>query len=62
VPACPEGILEVAPDDYGEAKAVVKPAFERSLGDSCLGYEAQCRGEQVNCHTACRPDAIEHSW
>ncbi len=62
VQACPEDILELARDDYGEAKAVVKPALEKSLGDVCLGYEARCRDEEVNCHTACRPDVIEHTW
>jgi NAD-dependent dihydropyrimidine dehydrogenase PreA subunit len=62
IQACPEGILEVAPDYYGGPKAVVKRELEKSLGDACLGYEAQCREEEVNCHTACQPDAIEHSW
>ena len=62
VRACPEEILEMAADDCGESKAVVKPEFGQSLGYACLGYHAHCREREVNCHAACRPDAIEHSW
>ncbi len=60
--ACPEGILELVPDDYQETKAAVKPEFGKSLSHSCLGYHARCSKEETNCHAACNPNAIEHSW
>lgn len=62
VPACPAGILEVVPDDYDEPKAAVKEEFRRTLGDRCPGYHARCARDTPNCHAACKPAAIEHSW
>jgi len=62
VTACPEGILEIQPDDDNEPKAVVKPEHLKTLGYTCLGYHAKCSKEAVNCHAACKNDAIEHSW
>lgn len=62
VRACPEEVLEMADDDHGESKAVVKQEFDKSLGFACLGYHAHCHERELNCHAACRADAIEHSW
>ena len=62
VTACPEGILEVVLDDYDEPKAAVKPEFGKTLSDRCPGYHAKCANASVNCHVACKPGAIEHSW
>lgn len=62
VTACPSGILEVVPDDYDEFKAAVKAEFRKTLGDFCPGYHAKCARDSTNCHLACKPGAIAHSW
>ena len=62
VPACPENILEIAPDDASELKAIVRHEVAQLLAHACLGYEAYCKRNEVNCHTACHADAIEHTW
>jgi hypothetical protein len=62
VQACPEGIFEIILDDYDESKAAVKPDFAHSLGHVCPGFHEKCQKDEVNCHSACKAEAIEHSW
>ena len=62
VEACPQGIFEVLPDDYDEEKAVVKLEFAKSVSHVCPGYHRKCAQEEINCHKACKTQAIEHSW
>jgi len=62
VPACSEGVLEVAEDDFDERKARVKHELAQILAHACLGYHAFCERETSNCHAACHAAAIEHSW
>ncbi len=62
VTACPKGILEVIIDDYDESKVAVNKEFAKSLGYECLGYHAKCAKDASNCHSACKEDAIEHTW
>ena len=62
VTACPEGILEIQLDDYDDPKVAVKAEHLKSLGYACPGYYAKCSKEASNCHSACKNNAIEHSW
>jgi hypothetical protein len=62
VDACPEGILEVVPDDYDDPKATVKPEFGKTLSYACPGYLRKCSTLETNCHSVCKPNAIEHTW
>ncbi len=60
--ACPEGILEIALDDYDEPKAAVKPGFAKTLADVCPGFHRKCSQKEPNCQSVCWQGAIEHSW
>ncbi len=60
--ACPKGILEIKIDDFDESKAAVNTEFIKSLDYECLGYHAKCTQDEPNCHSACKTDAIEHTW
>ena len=62
VEACPANIFKIVPDDYDEPKAVVRRQFAATLSDACPGYHRKCAEIEPNCHTACSPAAIEHSW
>ena len=62
VAACPESLLELAEDDYGKTVAVVKEELRAKLGYLCPGLDAVCGKKEVNCHTACKAEAIRHSW
>jgi ferredoxin len=62
VPACPENILEIVRDDFGELKAAVRDDVAQLLAHACLGYDAYCVRNEVNCHSACHADAIQHTW
>jgi ferredoxin len=60
--ACPQGVLEVAEDDWDDLKARVKPELGRRLADVCWGFQARCSGEAQSCQTACPRHAITHTW
>ena len=60
VAACPEGIFEVAPDDYDEEVARVKDELVKKLGYLCPGL-SRCAAQQ-NCHVVCEKEAISHTW
>ncbi|MFH1436324.1 MAG: 4Fe-4S binding protein [Pseudomonadota bacterium] len=62
VKACPHGVFRVEPDDFDEPKAAVKDELSRTLADVCPGYGRKCEKEETNCHSVCKPCAIEHSW
>lgn len=62
VEACPQGVLEVAEDDWEDLKARVKPELQRKLADVCRGFHARCKNEADSCHAACPHNAITHSW
>jgi len=62
VAACPRDVLEVTPDDYDEMKAAVRREHAKSLSYVCFGYHAKCSKSTPNCHSACKTDAIRHSW
>ena len=60
--ACPRGVLELCSDDYDERKAAVRRELSNRLGEVCPGYLRSCSRQTPNCHSSCRPRAIEHSW
>lgn len=62
VKACPEGIFEVAPDDYDKPVAMVKEEKIKSVGYLCPGYQRVCINKGINCHQACQKGAISHTW
>ncbi len=62
VAACPNGILEIVLDDYDESKAAVKTEHSKSLDYACPGYHTKCGMDAVNCHSVCKPCALEHTW
>ena len=62
VTACPENMLEMAEDDYGKLVAVVRDELRMKVGIQCPGFHLACSKKEVNCHTACKNDAISHSW
>lgn len=62
VAACPENMLEMAEDDYGKLVAMVRDELRMRVGIQCPGFHLVCNKKEVNCHTACKNDAISHSW
>ncbi len=62
VTACPENIFELVEDDYGKVVAVVRDEVRTKLGYICPGFDFACGKKEVNCHTACKPAAIGHTW
>jgi len=62
VRVCPNGVFEVALDDYDKAVAQVKDGVVKSIHYICPGYYGRCVNEESNCHSACRQDAISHTW
>jgi len=61
VPACPQGVLELAEDDSGQPKARVREEARKRLALACAGFHS-CSTREPNCHSACPHDAIAHSW
>ena len=62
VSACPSGILEMAPDENGQLKAIVKEEARKKLALLCPGNEACRRNIELNCQGACPQNAISHTW
>ena len=62
VRVCPQGVLEVALDDYDKAVARVKDEVTKSIHFVCWGYNRRCANEESNCHAVCSKDAISHTW
>jgi NAD-dependent dihydropyrimidine dehydrogenase PreA subunit len=62
VPACPAGILEIAPDEGKRPKARVKEALRKRLSIVCPGIKACQNSQVIECHSACPKHAINHSW
>jgi hypothetical protein len=40
----------------------VKPELGKTLSYACPGYLRKCSTLETNCHSVCKPDAIEHTW
>jgi len=62
VAACPENILEVAKDDYGDEVVRVRDDVISKVGYVCPGFNPGCSKREVNCRSACKYDVITHTW
>jgi len=62
IEACPQGVLELALDDYDRSVVRVKEDVLKSIHYVCLGYHRKCANEENNCQKACSQDAISHTW
>ncbi|OGW12254.1 MAG: hypothetical protein A3G93_11115 [Nitrospinae bacterium RIFCSPLOWO2_12_FULL_45_22] len=62
VEACPQGILEVALNDFDQEVVQVKETLRKQLSYKCLGYYAVCSKQEKNCHSVCPTDVITHTW
>lgn len=64
VEACPQGVLELAVDDYDQTVVQVKEAAVRSLAYLCSICNPACPDPQLKylCHSACPQGALAHSW
>ena len=62
VTACSENVLEIAEDDYGKTVAKVRDKIRIKLGYVCPGFNPGCSKKEINCRTACKCDAISHTW
>lgn len=62
VKACPADIFVVDKDDDGQPRAKVKEEARKKLAFLCPGFQSCSRKNQVNCHSVCRKEAINHSW
>ncbi len=60
--ACPQGIFTVARDDSGQLKAIVREGARNRLSFLCPGFQDCRQTHQINCHSACPKNAIQHSW
>lgn len=62
VDACPEGVLEIILDDYGEIVAAVTESHRRRLKYSCAPCKPVGNRPVLPCMAVCQPAAIAHSW
>lgn len=62
VTACPQGLFEVALDDYDDLVARVKDELKKEQKYLCNPCKAASQGRALPCVTACKPKAITHSW
>lgn len=62
VAVCPAGVLEVTRDDGGQPRAGIKDGARKKLAIVCPGFRLCSRTDKVNCHSACKKNAISHSW
>jgi ferredoxin len=62
VEVCPADVFRLEANDAGEDEAVVRPEVRKKLAVLCPGADACLEANGANCHSVCRPGAIEHSW
>ncbi|MBN2186260.1 MAG: 4Fe-4S dicluster domain-containing protein [Dehalococcoidia bacterium] len=62
VRACPSGIFVVVDNDNGQLKAAVEEELRKKLAFLCPGFQACSSKHEVNCHSVCSKEAINHSW
>ena len=62
IEACPENIFELGVDDYDKLVVMVKEELLKSIGYVCHGYNHDCINRETNCHSACKKEAISHTW
>ncbi len=59
VEACPAGVLAMGD---GENKVTVRGEVRKKLALLCPGFALCGQRHEVNCHSVCPTNAIEHSW
>jgi ferredoxin len=62
ITACPQGLFEVAPDDYDDMVARVKDEYRKDLKYLCGPCKPVSGRKELPCISACKPGAITHSW
>lgn len=62
VPACPQNVLELAEDDYGDIVAKVRDEVKSKVSYVCLGFNPGCSKNEANCRSVCKHDVISHTW
>lgn len=62
VTACPQGLFEVALDDYDDLVARVKDELKKEQKYLCNPCKAASQERALPCVAACKPKAITHSW
>ena len=60
--ACPEGVLEIITDDYDDVVAAVAADHRKKIKYSCAPCKPDLNRPPLPCMTACKADAITHSW
>lgn len=61
-PACPAGVLEIIEDDYDDKVAAVVADHRKKIKYSCAPCKPDLNRPPLPCVSACKPDAIQHSW
>ena len=62
VEACPNKILEIYEDDWGDILVKVKDEYTRKIGYICKTCKAGFQPQPPPCIQTCETDAIVHSW
>lgn len=62
VTACPEKILELGKTEDGKTRAVVAENVRKKISYQCPGFSRCSRSHEINCHSVCEKNAINHSW
>lgn len=59
---CPAGLFTLKRYDDGQNKAALKEEYSKKISLLCPGYEKCSITNKINCHQACKTEAISHSW
>lgn len=62
VDACPEKVLEIIVDDYDDKVVTIKEEHRKKIKYSCAPCKPVSGRKELPCQTACKPNAITHSW
>jgi heterodisulfide reductase subunit A-like polyferredoxin len=59
---CPSELFTIKHYDDGQNKAAIKEEYCKKISLLCPGYEKCSKTNKINCHQACKTEAINHSW
>ncbi len=62
VEACPQDVLEVIEDDYGDMVVTVREEHSKNLKYVCAPCKPTTGPVELPCVTVCPSGAIRHSW